>query len=84
MIEKFGKGSISGSGTLCLLKERNCLFACMKSEGQLLNRGTISLEAFRLLAMGLQEGSSPVEKVDLLVPLIAFAFEVFTFALKEK
>jgi hypothetical protein len=34
--------------------------------------------------MGLQEGSSPVEKVDLLVPLIAFAFEVFAFALKGK
>jgi hypothetical protein len=38
MIEKLGKGSISGSGTLFLLKERNCLFACMKSESQLLNR----------------------------------------------
>ena len=34
--------------------------------------------------MGLQEGSSPVEKVSLLVPLLAVAFEVFAFALKEK
>jgi hypothetical protein len=34
--------------------------------------------------MGLPEGSSPVEKVDLLVPLIAFAFGVFAFALGKK
>jgi hypothetical protein len=34
--------------------------------------------------LGPQEGSSPVEGVNLLVPLIAFAFEVFAFAWKEK
>ena len=33
--------------------------------------------------MGLREGSSPVENVDLLVPFIAFAVEVFAFALRK-
>jgi hypothetical protein len=51
----------------------------MKSESPLLNRVTISPKAFWLLALGLQEGSSPVESVNLLVPLIAFALEVFAF-----